>query len=134
MKHKHAELMAQYALDAMETNEPWLRWQFYSKAFGRWIDCSVVAPSWYEQTEYRRKPQTKNMTIPEDAETIVFRPGRNFVMKPRTQEISLRDYFAANALIGLLSFGNPSIQDKTAFTNKAYRYADSMLESREVEQ
>ena len=61
MKHKHAELMVEYAKDAMEINEPWLRWQFYSKTFGRWIDCHAVAPSWYEQTEYRRKPQTINI-------------------------------------------------------------------------
>jgi hypothetical protein len=74
------------------------------------------------------------MIIPEDAETIVFKAGRNIVMKPRIQEISLRDYFAANALIGLLSFGKLSLHDKTATTNKAYRYADSMLESREGEQ
>ena len=48
--------------------------------------------------------------------------------------MTLRDYFAANALIGLLSFGKLSLHDKTATTNKAYRYADSMLESREGEQ
>ena len=74
------------------------------------------------------------MTIPESEETIVFKAGRSFVMKPRIQEISLRDYFAANALNGLLSFGKLSLHDKTETTNKAYRYADSMLESREVEQ
>ena len=129
MKHKHAELMAQYALDAMETNEPWLRWEFYNKTFGRRIDSHVVTPSWYEQTEYRRKPQTKNMTIPEDAETIVFRPERNIVMEPRIQEISLRDYFAAKAMASMI------VHDARAkVVEWAYLLADAMIEARKVKE
>lgn len=27
-KHKHADIMLQYALDAMETREPWKRWEW----------------------------------------------------------------------------------------------------------
>ena len=127
MKHKHAELMAQYAQDAMDTDEPWLRWEFYSKTFGGWIDCHVVAPSWYEQTEYRRKPQTRTITIPE---TIVFRAGRNISMKPRTQEISLRDYLASNAMQGMMSYD--STRSDKIISQYAYSLADEMLKAREV--
>lgn len=28
MKHPHAELMKQYAEDAMETDKPWERWEY----------------------------------------------------------------------------------------------------------
>ena len=28
MKHKHADLMLQYAEDAMETDRPWERWEW----------------------------------------------------------------------------------------------------------
>lgn len=31
MKHVHAELMAEYAKDAMETDKPWERWQRSAK-------------------------------------------------------------------------------------------------------
>ena len=31
MKHKHAELMMQYAQDAMETDKPWERWEVFIK-------------------------------------------------------------------------------------------------------
>ena len=32
MKHKHAELMMQYAQDAMETDKPWERWQYQTES------------------------------------------------------------------------------------------------------
>jgi hypothetical protein len=83
------------------------------------------------------------MTIPEDAETIVFKAGRSFVMKPCIQEISLRDYFAAKAMAALicetliannerieLSFDD--VVKKT--TNASYDIADAMIKAREVEQ
>lgn len=53
--HKHAELMAQYAQDARETNEPWERWQV-NEGDG-WIDC-CHHPCWWESFDYRRKPKT----------------------------------------------------------------------------
>lgn len=55
--HIHAELMMQYAKDAMETDKPWERWQFKSHS-SHWATCHIVTPSWNEETEYRRKPQT----------------------------------------------------------------------------
>lgn len=55
--HPHAELMAEYAKDAAETDRPWERWEI---RFGsRWHDIDGH-PSWLtEEVEYRRKPQRR---------------------------------------------------------------------------
>jgi len=59
MKHKHAELMALYAQDAMETDEPWERWQYLSTS-GRWTDLDHH-PIWNQSQCYRRRPRTINI-------------------------------------------------------------------------
>lgn len=38
-KHKHADLMMQYAQDAMETDKPWLRWEYQEEQSSIWRDC-----------------------------------------------------------------------------------------------
>lgn len=53
--HKHAALMLQYAQDAMETDKPWERWEV--AAPDEWRGCEI-SPSWSEDHNYRRKPQT----------------------------------------------------------------------------
>ena len=63
--HKHAHLMAQYAQDAAETDEPWERWETAISG-NKW--CSLPGnPIWGEHAEYRRKPRTltDTVTIPE---------------------------------------------------------------------
>jgi hypothetical protein len=56
--HKHADLMALYAQDAKETKTPWERWEFkYTPAEEPWC-TSPGHPSWSDDMEYRRKPQT----------------------------------------------------------------------------
>ncbi|MFC2563424.1 MAG: hypothetical protein ACFNT6_01950 [Neisseria sp.] len=58
-KHIHADLMMQYANDAMETDEPWKRWQFRiaSKEIDLgWTTCDCN-PYWDKDTQYRRKPE-----------------------------------------------------------------------------
>ena len=55
MAHIHAELMAQYAEDAKQYDEPWELWQH--DASGTWVDC-VSHPSWWSHVQYRRKPRT----------------------------------------------------------------------------
>lgn len=62
MKHKHAELMMQYAQDAMETSEPWERWEFYNDNSRIWIALTINA-LWYEDTQYRRKPKMISVTL-----------------------------------------------------------------------
>ena len=55
-KHIHAELMAQYAQDALETDEPQERWEFYDEKDGLWKGI-FISPNWDPRTEYRRKPK-----------------------------------------------------------------------------
>ena len=57
MKHPHAELMMQYAQDAMETDKPWERWQYRLRG-GVKKDFDRVHPTWRIKYEYFRKPQT----------------------------------------------------------------------------
>ena len=61
LKHKHAELMMEYAKDAMETAEPWLRWEVYSIIDNDWRPFTFYHPFWFSETQYRRKPQTINI-------------------------------------------------------------------------
>ena len=55
--HIHAELMAQYAEDARETDAPWKRWEFKDKYESLWRNLSTN-PGWHKDDEYRRKPRT----------------------------------------------------------------------------
>ena len=57
--HKHAHLMALYAQDAAETDEPWLRWEVGHED-GAWVSCPCN-PSWRADTKFRRKPKTINI-------------------------------------------------------------------------
>lgn len=56
MKHIHAELMLQYAQDAMETDEPWTRWEIKHLAEEEWSPVKSY-PAWYKEFQYRRKPK-----------------------------------------------------------------------------
>lgn len=55
-KHPHAELMKQYAEDAMKTATPWRLWETRQKGNGGWCDL-IQHPQWYLGSEYRRKPK-----------------------------------------------------------------------------
>ena len=61
MKHIHAELMAQYAQDAMETDKPWKRWEFYSSIDQCWVSFEINHPTWNSGTRFRRRPTTINI-------------------------------------------------------------------------
>ena len=52
-KHIHADLMKQYAEDAMTTDEPWKLWEVYSDGYG-WR-TRQSNPAWLEYVKYRRK-------------------------------------------------------------------------------
>ena len=60
MKHKHAELMMQYAQDAMETPRPWERWEV--RHSDKWSGL-IAHPSWHEAHDYRRKPKMISVTL-----------------------------------------------------------------------
>jgi len=67
MKHIHAENMLAYAQDAMETGNPWERWEYLY--LGNFIGCTDH-PRWDTDREYRRKPRTININgheVPEPA-------------------------------------------------------------------
>jgi len=70
MKHKHAELMAQYAQDAMETDKPWERWEYLAtECTDTWQPCEGH-PSWIRSNQYRRKPRTININGHEVPEPV----------------------------------------------------------------
>jgi len=67
--HPHAELMAQYAQDAKETDKPWERWERFSEMFCKWVPLKEPT-SFDTDVKYRRKPQTININgyeVPEPA-------------------------------------------------------------------
>ena len=52
-KHIHAELMKQYAEDAMTTDEPWKLWEVYDVFSNKWWVCTNL--TWDPDCKYRRK-------------------------------------------------------------------------------
>ena len=60
MKHKHAELMMQYAQDAQETETPWDRWQILIN--GKWEDLDWSF-NFRPEHKYRRKPKILSVTL-----------------------------------------------------------------------
>jgi hypothetical protein len=62
MKHKHAELMMQYAQDAMTTDKPWESWEARAPRKHDWF-VMKGDPCWCVDFEYRRKPQEHTVTL-----------------------------------------------------------------------
>lgn len=66
-KHPHAELMAQYAQDALETDTPWERWEVRQVAKGcepsDWRPCMPRDMLFPRDFEYRRKPEPDHAEI-----------------------------------------------------------------------
>lgn len=70
MKHPHAELMLEYAKDAMETDKPWERWEFKISENVGWqsfTEHCTTGPSWDTNYEYRRKPKPYEPTLLDQA-------------------------------------------------------------------
>lgn len=55
MGHVHAELMKQYAEDAVTSETPWINWEFRSFDDLPWQSMHQH-PAWHVTTFYRRKP------------------------------------------------------------------------------
>lgn len=62
MKHPHAELMKQYAEDAMETDTPWERWE-YSYEGEIWGEMYWNL-QFTDGVAYRRKPEPEEVLPP----------------------------------------------------------------------
>ena len=62
-KHKHAELMALYAQDAMETPNPWELWEMRLPANKTWSNCTDGDMYFSSMFEYRRKPKMVSVTL-----------------------------------------------------------------------
>jgi hypothetical protein len=58
----HAELMLEYAKDAMKHEKPWELWE-YKQSSSTWKPLTSSHPSWNEGTGYRRKPCTIEVPI-----------------------------------------------------------------------
>lgn len=92
-KHIHAELMAQYAQDAMETDKPWERWEVKTCEHGGWYTPETEIP-FHAYTQYRRKPRTININgheVPEPAREPLEYGTSYFV--PSVTSRSLRQFF-----------------------------------------
>ena len=63
MAHKHAELMMQYAQDAMETDTPWERWEMKLPANKTWSNCTDGDMQFACILDYRRKPKMISVTL-----------------------------------------------------------------------
>lgn len=59
-KHIYADLMMQFAQDALETDSPWERWEFMNRWAGEWWSCESI-PVWDSGVLYRRKPKTRTV-------------------------------------------------------------------------
>ena len=75
--HKHAALMLQYAKDAMETDRPSERWEWFDDK--SWYPCSNP-PVWEVNMKYRRKQQ-------------IIRVGRHEFPKPVEQPLGYVDAY-----------------------------------------
>ena len=70
--HLHAENMRLYALDALETDEPWTRWQVKSQTDWNKLSSS---PGWLINCKYRRKPKTLTINSIEFPEPMRIAPA-----------------------------------------------------------
>lgn len=52
--HKHAQDMARYAQDALQTDRPWELWEIRRNDLDSWAPCNAH-PAWAENFSYRRK-------------------------------------------------------------------------------
>jgi hypothetical protein len=66
-EHKHAQLMLQYAQDALTTDKPWELWEARDTRShypdNDWWYTLKSDPAWNTTHEYRRKPQTHTLVL-----------------------------------------------------------------------
>jgi hypothetical protein len=54
--HKHADLMLEYAKDALTNKTPWELWECKKRNDDNWGNIGTHHPVWLDDVEYRRKP------------------------------------------------------------------------------
>jgi hypothetical protein len=97
-KYIHAELMLQYAQDAMETDKPWERWQ--EKLAIKYEDCDSN-PFWYEGRQYRRKPQTVKINgfeVPAPLKEALADGDEYFIEAPNVSEFYIIEFWGGGAV------------------------------------
>ena len=111
MKHKHAELMMQYAQDAMETSEPWVRWELFLPNGCGWVNCTST-PSWYDHIEYRRKPKMLSVTLMDgeivswpEPHKFIPQYGQNYYLVDSNGEIENNKYDGMQTEVLFIQFG-----------------------------
>ena len=112
MGHIHAELMMQYAQDAMETPEPWERWECNTGGVLWWV-AMLYHPAWLTETSYRRKPKMISVTLadgevvswPEPHRTELEYGSTYFYFVPTHGDIVLKEWDCAPWDITTLSNG-----------------------------
>ena len=60
-RHIHAESMAAYAADAMQSDEPWTRWEACAP-IGSWYGLKSH-PAWADDHQYRHKPKQYTVVL-----------------------------------------------------------------------
>ena len=96
MKHVHAELMMEYAKDAMETVTPWRGWEFRNRNCNAWSPLKGNS-EWNPDVEYRRKPKIPTVAgiefpdmilnfedVPDNCPVILIEASDRFVEYTRT--------------------------------------------------
>ena len=61
--------MLEYAQDAMETDKPWEKWEFFNSVDEEWLGLDSH-PGWGPNSEYRRKTRTININGHEVPEPV----------------------------------------------------------------
>ena len=92
MGHIHAELMAQYAEDAKEHDNPWLLWEHGDGT--EWTNCTTH-PGWFYDHLYRRKPRTVQIGDIEVPEPCKIEPesGQEYYIPNLTAGANLRTWY-----------------------------------------
>ena len=111
MGHVHADLMALYAQDAMETDKPWERWEYRVDLHSKWIALTGNTV-WYEDIQYRRKPKMISVTLmsgevvrfPEPHKFIP-QYGQNYYLVDSNGEIENNKYDGTQTEVLFIRFG-----------------------------
>jgi hypothetical protein len=83
--------MKLYALDAIETDKPWERWEQSSGTYrdSTWLPCSGH-PTWHKKFIFKRKPKTININgfeVPEPVREPLEYPQEFYLVSTTTENL-----------------------------------------------